>query len=108
MRDQVFIDGIPVDVTNRSEVTIDWNSNSRHVITLGNTTELTFVPPPNFTGLDLVVQQGPSGNGRVTWPDNIRWMNNAEPTLNTEPGDTAMCHFTYQNNQFYGTVIQFS
>lgn len=85
-----------------SSVTLDLSDGTIHVLSLTGDCTLAFSNPPdnglgspvNGFGFTLIVKQTSAGGGdTVTFPSAIMWLNNVEPSLNTDEG--AETHYSF-------------
>ena len=83
--------------------TINWKSGNKQLITLDSVIcALTFTAPSGACNLTLRVIQDASGNRTLTYPANVKWAENTEPTLSTAGNVIDILTFYYDGTNYYG------
>lgn len=100
--DQVaFFDEV-VSNTSAANVTIDWNSGLKQELTLTSNVNLSFIPPPNPTSMQLIIRQ--TGSFVITWPVGLVYTGNIGNT--TIAGRRDIASILYDGTDFYLTLAR--
>jgi len=86
--------------------TIDWTAGNKQKSTLTDDCTFTFSPEPaGPCNLVLKLIHAVTGGALVTWPADVNWSENTEPTLSVELGAVDIISFYYDGSEFHGQAM---
>lgn len=83
--------------------TINWKLGNKFEFTFGAGDEtFVFTSPSNPCNIMLMVKQDNNGSRILTYPSNVKWPSNTEPTLSTGANAIDILSFYFDGTDFYG------
>ena len=83
-------------------VEIDWTAGNNQCVTLTDDAVITFVDPPSAAHVTLCMIQDGSGGHSPTWPTNVEWPEDVEPTWNTDPNKVNIFSAYFNGTGYFG------
>lgn len=82
-----------------TEDTIDWSAGNNQKSTLTGNVTYTFTDPPGPAHVTLKMVQDPTGTRTVTWPAEVKWAGDTEPSWVTDADavNLVFCYFDGSN-----------
>ena len=86
-----------------TSATIDWTAGNNQALTMTGNAALTFTPPGGAAHLTLRMIQDGSGAHTVSWPTEVSWDSDTEPTWDTTAGIVNIAVFYFDGTGYYGS-----